>query len=153
MNLSVTCIHTIPLKAIRIFRSFSTRLCCTLTARIIIIIIYILIISYITLQTCSATDRLRQSLPLVWIHKKVLGFSLATRWKYSGCPSLRTLLPLSLWRTLVDSVFLFSKLSLPPPRFFKLDTIISARSCWSRWKFSLKQKGKKKRFKCLKRLN
>lgn len=70
-------------------------------------------------------------------HRWVLGLSVTARWKYSGRLSPCRLLSVSLWRTLVDRVFL--KPSLPSPRFTKLDTIISARSCRSRWKFSLRQ--------------
>lgn len=65
-------------------------------------------------------------------HSKVLGSSVTARWKYSG-----ELLLVSLRWTSVDRVLL--KLPLPSPRFSRLDTIISARSCWSRWKFSLRQ--------------
>lgn len=62
-------------------------------------------------------------------HRNVLGLSVTARWKYSGGPS-DCRLPLG-----------FLKLLPLSSRFSKLDTIISARSCWSLWKFSLIGRG------------
>lgn len=68
-------------------------------------------------------------------HRAVVGLSVTARWKYSGKLSPCRLPLGSLQWTLVDRVLL--KLLFPSARSSRLDTIISARSCWSRWKFSL----------------
>lgn len=68
-------------------------------------------------------------------HRNVLVLSVTARWKYSGeLSDCRLPLDSLLW-TSVERVFL--KLLSLPTRFSKVDTIISARSCWSLWKFSL----------------
>lgn len=68
-------------------------------------------------------------------HRNVLVLSVTARWKYSGeLSDLRLPLASLLW-SLVERVFL--KLLSLSTRFSRLDTIISARSCWSFWKFSL----------------
>lgn len=64
--------------------------------------------------------------------------SVMARCRYSGRPS--SWLPLvSLLLTLVERVFLFSMPLVPGPLFSRLDTIISDRSCFSLWKFSLRR--------------
>lgn len=68
-------------------------------------------------------------------HRNELVLSVTAKWKYSGeLSDCRLPLGFLLW-TSVERVFL--KLLPLSTRFPKLDTIISARSCWSFWKFSL----------------